>query len=84
MFGDAVVVAAKSEAPAPREFVLRQMRTSVEALLEGRLHTLPACIVAHYSALHCALNLGLLTLFRRIAPLPAGKVRGGLLSGLLR
>ncbi|GBF99723.1 hypothetical protein Rsub_12436 [Raphidocelis subcapitata] len=81
----ATCIAAKAEAPAPREFVLRHMRASVESVLDGRLHTLPACVVAHYSAVHCAVNIGLLALFRRVHPLTAPQLLllffGGGLAG---
>lgn len=70
-----ITIAAKSEDPAAREFVLRHMRTSIEAVVDGRYHTVLTAPLAHLSAVHLALNMALLTLFRRVQPLAAGQVR---------
>ncbi|KIZ04302.1 hypothetical protein MNEG_3659 [Monoraphidium neglectum] len=67
-------LACKAEAPWAREFVMRHMRTSVEALVDGRYHTLVTCVVSHYSLIHMAINLAMLAVFRRTQPLAAGKL----------
>jgi membrane associated rhomboid family serine protease len=74
-------LACKAEAPGAREFVMRHMRTSVEALVDGRYHTLVTCVVSHYSLIHMAINLAMLAVFRRTQPLAAGKVRLGWAPG---
>ncbi|KAI8465254.1 MAG: hypothetical protein J3K34DRAFT_93200 [Monoraphidium minutum] len=70
----AAAAACKAEAPGAREFVLTHMRTSVEAIAGGRLHTLLTCVPVHYSAVHCAINLALLAAFRRVQPLGAAQL----------
>lgn len=72
----AAVLLAKTEVPEAQEFVLRHLRTSVEAVYDGRYHTLATAMFAHYSAVHCAINWGMLLLFRRVQQLQAAEVGG--------
>ena len=78
-----VLLACKQEGSAARAFALEHMRASLEALLDGRLYTVAAAAVTHLSAVHCALNLLPLALFRRVAPLAARELVALFAAGAL-
>jgi hypothetical protein len=68
------VMVAKREAPDARAFARDHLRASVAALYEGRWHTLATAALAHLSAVHCAINVGVLMFCRRTHQLAAGQV----------
>lgn len=59
--------------PMVRSILERHFTASVASLADGRLWTLATSTFANASAVHCAMSLAALALFRRVpAPLPAG------------
>lgn len=70
----AVALLAKSDIPDARAFVQRHLLASVEALYEGRWHTLVTATVSHLSLVHLAINLGVMMAFRRVVQLSAAEV----------
>ena len=64
----------KSESADVHEFVMTNLRTSVAAVHEGRYYTLLTSIFCHTSAIHCAINLLMLGMFRKTQPLSAMEV----------
>lgn len=70
----AVAFAAKADAPEVRQAVSRHFRASVEAVTNGRVHTLLTSSICHTSLWHAGINLLLLLLYRRTQPLAATEV----------
>lgn len=70
----AMTFASKTALPDVKQFVLTNFRTSIEAVSDGRLYTLLTSSVCHTSAVHCAINLLMLAIFRRTQPLTAKEV----------
>ncbi|WIA30804.1 hypothetical protein OEZ86_000862 [Tetradesmus obliquus] len=67
----ATTVAAKVGPPEVQQAILQHCRASVEAMADGRLYTLLTSSVCHTSAVHCAMNLLMLVMYRRVQPLTA-------------
>jgi hypothetical protein len=70
----ATTVAAKVGPPEVQQAILQHCRASVEAVADGRLYTLLTSSVCHTSAVHCAMNLLMLVMYRRVQPLTAREV----------
>jgi hypothetical protein len=70
----ATTVAAKVGPPEAQQAILQHCRASVEAVADGRLYTLLTSSVCHTSAVHCAMNLLMLIMYRRVQPLTAREV----------
>jgi hypothetical protein len=70
----AVAVAARADDPGIREAVMTHCGASIPGLAAGRAYTLATCLVTHYSGVQCAINMGLLALFRRVHQLSARQV----------
>jgi hypothetical protein len=71
----ATTAAAKVGPPEVQQAILQHCRASVEAVADGRLYTLLTSSVCHTSAVHCAMNLLMLVMYRRVQPLTAREVR---------
>lgn len=70
----AAVLWNKQEDPHIRQLSLQHLRTSVEAILDGRYHTLITSIFSHFSGIHCAVNLLMLVFSRSTLQLTAAEV----------
>lgn len=79
----AFTLLATSNKPEVQAFVSQHFKASISSVTEGRWYTLLSSSVCHTSAVHCAVNLLMLAVYRRMQPLTATEVRGLSRSGFL-
>lgn len=70
----AMTLATKAALPDARQSILQHCRASIESVVNGRVYTLLTSSICHTSAVHCAINLLMLGLFRRTQPLTLREV----------
>lgn len=69
-----MLIAASSPNSYTQHLINRHFVTSVDAMYDGRFHTILTSIFTNTSAVHCAMNLSLLAFFRRV-PNPLSAVQ---------